>query len=361
LGVDILHTFNIEIGDETFTVDDLTPFVLIIRRLFYEDDSQMMLLNVSNLKEIHDELKKVMKMEEKLGEKIPSYSYMPISYLELMEYMDENGVSIEDFADASSNGIVRIAENLADSNEYDEALKFIELALKLIPDDPYPLMLKGSFLVEMGRMDEGVEYLEKSVEKDPSLVTAYSILGDIYYNKGDYERASSYWEREIEISPESRFTYFMIADAKKKMGDLRGAIEILEKLAKMDKNDILVRYELMELYNSIGNEEMAKKYEMEILDSKPCYSNDLEVWAKVQYKHGNYDVVREILESGEFNMDDPMIKLLLIVPYAKCGKLDRARELLEELKMTSSWYFYGKKEFLSEFLKGSEIEEIMRE
>ena len=354
-----MKDIRILIDDEEILINDLTPFLLILRRLFYQDNTDQIVSNLSNLKNLIEELEKIRIIESKIGE-IPSYSYMPVSYAELMEYMKENLISFEDLKGTSVDGIVRVAENMADLNEYEEALNFIELALRLKPEEPYPLMLKGSFLVEMGKIDDGMEYLERSIEKDPKLTTAYSLLGDIYYNKGNYEKASYYWEKELDISPESRFTYFMIADARKKMGDLVGAVKILEKLADRDKNDILARYELSELYRSLGNDEKAKKYEMEILNSKPFYSNDLEVWSKIQYKYGNYDKVREILEK-KFDKDDPMVKLLLIVPYIKSGDIDMARKLLEDLKLTSSWYYYGKKEFLSEFFEKDELERVMKE
>ena len=334
-----------------------TPLAVILRDLFYEGDWEAMEADLSKNEILSKEIKTCRKIEEEivqLGEEV----YAPISFPELKDWMEEVGIGVKDLQHISLNGLYDLALDYADKGFYDIAYEIISFMLEFDPHYAPAYELKGSLLIEEGKVEEGLVYLDKAIEIDPWLIEAYSSLGEGYYNLGDYEKAAYYWEKEIEKSPENKLTYFMIADAYEKLGEHRKALDVLSRLLHRDPDSILALYEMKEIYEKIGEKEKAREIEDRIASMEPKYTSDLEVWAKVLLKRGEYEKVMKVLEEKmKSSALNTHIKLLLIIPYIKLGMRERAEEILEEIKDNNVWYYYGKRELFNEFLSESEMKE----
>ena len=347
----------LKFNDEDIKISTITPFVLILRDLFYENDWENLEEDVKNNELLRNEVEKVKKIERYLNRTIPHHAYLPVSCDELLSFFKETDFKFSDMKHCSLEGIAQMAEEFADKNDIDTAIKFTDIMLKIDKDYAYAYELKGSYYIEKGDIEEGIRLLEKAISMDPWLIGAYSILGETYYNLEQYEKAAQYWELEIEKAPNNKFTYFMIADAYVKAGKIEKAIKTLEILVERDRKDILAKYELVDLYRKVGKDDLAEKYEKEILSTTPHYSSDIEVWAKIKFKYGMYEDVAEFLEKKLSTLqEEDYLKLLLVIPYVKKGDFDKAREILKDFKNKSVWYFYGKKELFSEFLDEKELE-----
>ena len=63
---------------------------------------------------------------------------------------------------------------------YGHALTYVERTLAANPGDPQARMLKGRFLIELGRSDEAIELLQKLAAEHPSLVEPDQMLALLY-------------------------------------------------------------------------------------------------------------------------------------------------------------------------------------
>ncbi len=340
---------------EKFDITSDTPFVLMLRDLFYEGDWEALKEDLRENERVMKEVETCRRIEDKitpLGEEV----YEPICYPEFKEWLEESGIESGDLQRISLNGLYDLALDYADKGLYDVAQSIISFMLELDPNYAPGYELLGSLYIEQGRIEEGLKLLDKAVEIDPWLVEAYSSLGEAYYNMGEYQKAVYYWQKEIEKAPENKLTYFMISDACDKLGYYEKAIEVLKKLLERDPKSILARYEIAQFYRKLGNDEMANEMEDEIASMEPKYANDVEVWAKVLLKRKEYDRLVKILEKFEENLKlNTHVKMLLVIPYVKLGKIEKAREIVENLKDNNMWYYYGKKELYSEFLTQEEM------
>ncbi len=334
-----------------------TPLVVIIRDLFYEGDWEAMEEDLGRNKTLKSEMETCRKIEEylvQLGEEV----YEPVSFPELKEWLNEVGIKTSDMNHISLNGLYDLALDYADRGLYDTAHEIISFMLDFDPHYAPAYELKGSLLIEQGRVEEGLVYLDKAIDIDPWLIEAYSSLGEGYYNLGEYEKATYYWEKEIEKAPENKLTYFMLAEAYEKLGNHQRAINTLSRLLHRDPDSVLALYEMKEIYEEMGDKKRAEEMEDRIASIEPKYSSDIEVWAKVMLRRGEYEKVLKVLEeklsSTKLNTH---IKLLLIVPYIKLGMKDKAKEIIEEIKDNNMWYYYGKKELFGEFLSEEEMAE----
>jgi tetratricopeptide (TPR) repeat protein len=334
-----------------------TPLAVIVRDIFYEGDWEAMEADLGKNISMKKEMDTCRTIEEnvvQLGEEI----YKPVSFPELKEWLNEMNIKIDDMQHISLNGLYDLALDYADRGLYDVAYDIINFMLDFDPNYAPAYELKGSLLLEEGKIEEGLVYLDKAIEIDPWLIEAYSSLGEGYYNLGEYNKAAYYWEKEIEKAPENKLTYFMIADAYEKLGEHQRAIDILSRLLHRDPESILALYEIKEIYEKIGDFERAKEMEEKIASMKPKYTSDLEVWTKVMLKRGEYKKVMKVLEEKMKTTNlNTHIKLLLVIPYIKLGLKDKAREILEEIKDNNVWYYYGKKELFNEFLSEEEMKE----
>lgn len=345
----------LEIGTEKYRIDSHDPFFFLLRDLLYEGTWEILAADLIDNKDHIDRIHKLQSLEEKTG-KISGSLFLPISTEEMKNYFSELNLNPLELRNAIPDGLYELAQDEAESEELDEALKLMNFAIERWPLYAKAYELKGTFLIEKGAQEEGIEFLKNALEIDPTLDEAYSELGQAYYNLEDYDMAIAEWEKELEYTPYDKFAYFMIADAYKKMGKSGSAIEVLRRFVDEDKKTVLARYELMSLYDQLGEYDISKDYEEQILKMMPYYPGDIEPWAKVFFKNERYDEVIKVVEEHIRKYPiDAHFKILLVVPYAKTGKYDEAKKVLSEFKDQKDWYFYGKKELFETNLSEKEL------
>jgi len=344
--------FVLETGQVSVTTE--TPMVLALRDLLYEADWDLLLKDLGFIPMIKEESKKLRELEEFLGVSLNFSSLGPFLISEFKSFIEEK-IDLSHLSHVSLNGLYDEALNYADLKLYDQAVETVRFMLEIDSGYAPAYELWGSVLMEQGETEKAVEMLKKAVEIDPYLVSAYTMLGDHFYNLGKYEDAAHCWEKEIEIAPDHKFTYFMIADAYEKVGKLEKAIDILERLLKVDGKSILAMYEVAELYQTMGKRQKAESYEDKIVASFPHYNNDVEIWAKVMFKRGKYEEVERFIEEATTKgYLSKNFELLLVVPYLKSGKVEKARELVKRYKDSDSWLYYGKHRVICEALTEEE-------
>jgi len=347
------HIITLVLSGERLDVTTSTPFVVALRDLLYEGDWELLKEDMKKKENIMKEVQTCEKLEKVVH--LDETVYEPLIFPEFQEWLREENITPKDFKNVSLKGLYDLALEYADRNLYDIAHDIIKFMLDIDENYAPAYELKGSLLVEQGKIEEGIKFLDKAVEIDPWLVQAYASLGEAYYNLGDYEKAIHYWERELEYNPNDKITYFMITEAYYEMNRKDLAVKALERLLEIDPDNIPALYQLSQLYRELGNEEKAREMEEKIMNCKPKYPTELEPWARVMLKHGRYKEVAEelekIVESSPLNT---LARLLLVVPYVKLGQIDKAREILDDIGQNNFWYYYGKKEVLDELLTEEE-------
>lgn len=101
----------------------------------------------------------------------------------------------------NSQALNALGYTLADrTTRYEEALKLIERALQLAPDDFYTLDSMGWVLYRLGRLDEAITYLKRAraLRDDPE-VAAH--LAEVLWVKGERQAARDVWESALKTSP----------------------------------------------------------------------------------------------------------------------------------------------------------------
>ncbi|MFQ5995916.1 MAG: tetratricopeptide repeat protein, partial [Acidiferrobacterales bacterium] len=92
---------------------------------------------------------------------------------------------------------------LADRTErHQEALKLIEQALKLKPNDPFILDSMGWVQYRLGNNTEAIKYLKRALSiRNDAEISAH--LGEVLWVTGDRAQARSVWNKALEATPDS--------------------------------------------------------------------------------------------------------------------------------------------------------------
>lgn len=92
---------------------------------------------------------------------------------------------------------------LADRNvRLDEALKLIETALKLAPEDPYILDSMGWVFFRMGDSAKALDFLRRAYKRKRDAEIA-AHLGEVLWSQGQREEALRIWEDALKASPDN--------------------------------------------------------------------------------------------------------------------------------------------------------------
>ncbi len=146
-----------------------------------------------------------------------------------------------------------------DMNKTDDAMKYLDLAIRQNPKNPTYHFAKGTLLEKLEKLDEAIESYKKSIEADPNFFNAYYNLGAVYYNHGvkqidvanavptsnnaqyeiELEKADDwfktalpYMEKCNELKPDDRVTLESLKNLYYRLKDMDKYNAILEKLGQ---------------------------------------------------------------------------------------------------------------------------------
>jgi tetratricopeptide (TPR) repeat protein len=159
-----------------------------------------------------------------------------------------------------NNDILRsMIQVYLDLDRTDDAMKYLELAIKQDPKNPMFYFAQGTLFEKMENYDRAIDSYEKSIEADDSFFNAYYNLGALYYNEGVkqidvansvptsnneqyakelakadewFEKALPYMEKCHELNPEDTSTMESLKNLYYRLKDMDNYNLMLEKLGQ---------------------------------------------------------------------------------------------------------------------------------
>ena len=150
------------------------------------------------------------------------------------------------------------AAQLAQFQQYDEALARIQLAAQLAPQNPQILALLGSLHLQVGDSAAAVTALENAKALSDDDAAIWFTLGSAYFSEAKYLQAANALEKGISLEPGNAGAHFDLGNAYYRLNRYQKAIEQYEVSININEafwpavNNIgLVRYEMGELEPAI--------------------------------------------------------------------------------------------------------------
>jgi tetratricopeptide (TPR) repeat protein len=117
--------------------------------------------------------------------------------------------------------------------DFQAAYEDYKMVLDFDSTNVQALVNLGGMLDDQGKVQEAIMYLEKAIRLAPDEVSAIGNLGYRYMDVGDYKKAIKQFSRVLELSPHDPFAYNNMGYAKYKMNDLRNALKDIDHSIKL--------------------------------------------------------------------------------------------------------------------------------
>jgi len=227
---------------------------------------------------------------------------------------------------------VRLGGLYFDNHKYDEAVKVMDEAIQLFPDDFTVNLILGLSLAQSNKNSDAKPYLKKATDLNPSDVTALSAYGYTLSQLKENDEAMKYLKKALTLSPNDvnlLGTLGLIYDG---LQDWGGCDSTYEKALSLDSTNALVNnnyaYSLSE--RGVQLDKALRMAEIAV-NAEPLNASYLDTIGWVYFKLGQYEKAKEYIEKaiqvgGESSV---MLEHLGDIIY-KLGNKDKAKQMWEK-------------------------------
>ena len=154
---------------------------------------------------------------------------------------------------SSSTLLTQLIDIYDKKKQFDEALKYIEVAISKEPSNSNFHLFRGTLSERMKNTPEAVRSYEKAIELNPSTIDAYFNLGVIYYNLGVKQLDIA---RAVPGSQPEKYEQ----EKNKADTEFRKALPYLEKARELSSKDkaipeslknVYYRLQMLDKYNAV--------------------------------------------------------------------------------------------------------------
>jgi tetratricopeptide (TPR) repeat protein len=192
-------------------------------------------------------------------------------------------------------------------NQYDDAAHYLELALKLNPDDIEARYHLGRVRYQQNQFDLAIASFQEVIKRDPGSVKALDNLGLCFEAKNQVESATAAYRRAIELdqsaAAHSEQPYLNLGALLAKSNHLDDAIPLLTRATEITPGEFKVHYELAKAYFDSTKWESARAQAEEAVHLNPKDSSAHYLLGRVYQRLGRKD-----LASEEFQKTSELIR-----------------------------------------------------
>ena len=131
------------------------------------------------------------------------------------------------------------------NGQFDEAQQYVEIALKLKPDDATSHYVLGTILLQRDpkkfpdALEGAQKQFEDAIKYDANLGAAYTGLANVFLFKGDLQKALENAQKGVDLTQTapSPFTYWALAQAQCALGDTANGAKSLEMINSLNPTD----------------------------------------------------------------------------------------------------------------------------
>lgn len=170
----------------------------------------------------------------------------------------------------------------------DPALRDLQSALKLTPDDPKLFLLLADIYFVLGQTDNGIASLKKSMRLNPDSETPYLKLSETYLLLDEPVTAIRYADEAININRQNPEAYYVKAMGLMENSDTSAAIINLGISANLDSNNYMANIQLGSIYTA-ANDTLSRTYFYRALKIKPDDERALYYLGMYYQEHNEFE------------------------------------------------------------------------
>jgi tetratricopeptide (TPR) repeat protein len=173
---------------------------------------------------------------------------------------------------------------LADSDQYDEAIKIYNLALNIAPHSAGVCLNLGISLSRIGKQEEAIAAYKRSIENEKNNSEAFFHMGNAYFELGNNEMAVQAYTAALEINPELTLALHNKGCVLYKLGYYLDAMKFFQTALNIDPNDPYTHINIGRTFFKLEKyDEAIKSYKqaLEIKENASVYKLMADVFNKL--------------------------------------------------------------------------------
>jgi tetratricopeptide (TPR) repeat protein len=216
--------------------------------------------------------------------------------------------------------------------KYEDALKDFQKAAELNQDNELTFHGMGIAFVNLGKYKEAIETYQKAIALNPANDNYFYQIGMAHGNLGKHEVALKNFQKAIELNQENDEAFYGQGIAFENLRKYKEAIEAFKKAIELNPENPLVFHDLGITFSNL------KQYD-EAIES---YRNAIEIDPKDErvynslgmsyLRSGKIDSAFKTFQKGmEINPDDININFSLLSAYVRINDHNKSKELIIKL------------------------------
>lgn len=187
-----------------------------------------------------------------------------------------------------------LAEALAITGEYEEALQASRRALLLRPDLPLLLRSHGEYLMALGRYEDAVAWFRDVRGRYPE--TLIPSLGTCLFILGEVDEAESIYRRALKENPDFFVNWGNLGGLFLVQGKLEEAVDYLDRALELFPDDVAFLTNRAVALSRLENFEDSQRDFDDVLALRPGHVPALQNYAVMLHRAGRYE---EAFETNE--------------------------------------------------------------
>jgi tetratricopeptide (TPR) repeat protein len=225
----------------------------------------------------------------------------------------------------SPRALSNLGKELAKQEKKEEAIDYLERALRINPDFADAHNGMAALLVMRGEVDRAADHLRKALRYTSGNVDALNNLGNALTQKGLLDEATAVYERALSRKPHAPDTHNNLGMALYLKGNVQEAIDHYRRALRIAPDLAEARYNLGMALSSLGKREQAIEQLRYALRIDPGYAkayNNLGVALAAQGKIGQ--AIESYRKALSIQRENAQAHYNLGVALGAQGKLDEA-------------------------------------
>lgn len=245
--------------------------------------------------------------------------------------IEEYELAIEKYKEALSlnpaylDPMVGLAESFFQLEEYDEAYKFVAMALTHDQNNPDLAVLEGRIRIGQGSIAAARALFTQVLAQQPNNVEAQLGIAEAEIAEGRPQNAMTQYAQTLKLAPESTKAMLSLAMLYDETGDTARAGAYYELALTGHSSDPVVQLSAASWYASTGSFTTAEKHAQIALSLKPQWDRAKILLGGIFLQTGRYtDAIATLKDVVSSNRDDPVAWYSLGLAYRKSGDPTKA-------------------------------------
>ena len=242
-----------------------------------------------------------LELKKEIEAKLYGYNYAE-------DDLDDYNYGVYDYG-----GYYKYATKYYKQGRYEQALEYIEHAIKNAPYEQAFLELKKEIELSMKNMP-AIQEAEKEVELNDDDISVYISKAEAFKEKGQYNLAIENYNKVIELSPENSFVYISRADCYRELEQYDLAIKDYTKVIELFPKYYLGYLGRGSCYKALKKHELARKDNEEAL--KLSFNEGMKLFKDCDFKNA----IDYLKTAAELSPDDK--EIASAIEAAQSGKIN---------------------------------------